>query len=66
MDVSRAVAAVDSVLGVSEWAQKDSAYLVVSVVSRVLKVSAVPRQMLYEYVCAQIHTVFKTTVMKRE
>lgn len=56
MDVSWAMSAVDCVLGVSKWAQKGSAYLVVSVVSRVLKVSAVPRQMLYEYVCAQIHS----------
>lgn len=65
MEVSRAVSAVDSVLGVSEWAQ-DSAYLLLSAVSRVLKVLAVPRQMLYKYVCTQIHTIFKTTVIKWE
>lgn len=47
MEGSRAVSAVDSVLGVSEWAQKDSAYLLLSVVAQVLKVSAFPRQMLY-------------------
>lgn len=47
MEGSRAVSAVDGVLGVSEWTQKDSAYLLLSIVAQVLKVSAVPRQMLY-------------------
>lgn len=64
MEVSRAVSAVDSVLGVSEWAQKFCLFAVVSCHGS-LKVLAVPRQMLYKYVCTQIHTIFKTTVIKR-